>query len=134
MKAFGLVIPLNHMEQAIEAHTRGDWEAANSQIRAALEGLFNDIARKIDPSRAGALQPGINCRQMLADPAIGFLAVERKEWTVDGENFLEGMFKMLHTDGAHPGLSNEDHSTFRLHLFLVTARTFLRRFEQGRPA
>ena len=34
--------------------------------------------------------------------------------------------KMLHTHGSHPGLSDEDHSTFRLHLVLVSARTFLR--------
>ena len=34
---------------------------------------------------------------------------------------------MLHTDGSHPGLSDEEHSTFRLHIVLVTAPTFLRR-------
>ena len=34
---------------------------------------------------------------------------------------------MLHTERSHPGLSDEDHCTFRLHVVLVTARTFLRR-------
>jgi hypothetical protein len=39
---------------------------------------------------------------------------------------------MLHTDGSHPGLSDEDHSTFRLHIVLVTARTFLRRLRYSK--
>jgi hypothetical protein len=38
---------------------------------------------------------------------------------------------MLHTHGSHSGLSDEDHSTFRLHLVRVTARTFLRRLTYG---
>ena len=38
-----------------------------------------------------------------------------------------GLFKMLHTDGSHPGLSDEDHSTFRLHLALVTGQALLHR-------
>jgi len=36
---------------------------------------------------------------------------------------------MLHTEGSHPGLSDDDRSTFRLHLILITARTFLRRLK-----
>jgi hypothetical protein len=38
----------------------------------------------------------------------------------------------LHTEGSHPGLSDEDHSTFRLRVVLVMARTFLRRLHLGR--
>lgn len=133
LKAYGFTVPLRHMDLAIEAHARGEWEAANAQLRAWLEGLFNDIARHIDAEGASALQNGINLRQLLASEAIGFLAMDRKEWTLDGKNYIEGLFKMLHTDGAHPGLSDEDHCTFRLHIVLVTARTFLRRLHQGRP-
>ena len=33
---------------------------------------------------------------------------------------------MLHTDGSHPGLSDQDHSTFRLHLALIAGRALLR--------
>lgn len=47
--------------------------------------------------------------------------------TTDGKSFVSGLFKMLHSDGSHPGLSDEDYSTFRLHLVLVTSRTFLHR-------
>lgn len=131
LKHFGFTVPLRHLDLAIDTHTRGDWEAANAQLRTFLEGLFNDIARRIDPAKANALQNGVNLRQMLADTSIGFLAVDRKEWSSDGKNYIEGLFKMLHTDGSHPGLSGEDHCTFRLHIVLVTARTFLQRLQQG---
>lgn len=47
--------------------------------------------------------------------------------TADGKNFLNGLFKMLHTDGSHPGVSDEDHSTFRLRLALITGCALLRR-------
>ena len=68
---------------------------------------------------------------MLADASVGFLAPDQGEWTADGKNYVNGLFKMLHTHGSHPGLSDEDHCTFRLHVVLVTARTFLRRLWQG---
>src|SRR5258708_34553714 len=67
MKLFGFSVPLRHMDLAIEAHTRGDWEAANAQLRTFLEGLFNDIARQIDPARANALQSGVKPLQALGD-------------------------------------------------------------------
>jgi hypothetical protein len=133
LKSFGFVTAAGHLDQAVQTHTRGEWAAANAQLRTFLEGLFNEIAHHIDPTKASAVQNGVNLRQMLADGSIGFLAVDRKEWSADGKNYIEGLFKMLHTDGSHPGLSNEDHCTFRLHLVLVTARTFLRRLQHGRP-
>lgn len=133
LKHFRFTEPMRHLDLAIETHTRGDWEAANAQLRTFLEGQFDEIARSIDPTNAGQRQGGVNLRQMLADP-IGFLAVDRKEWTADGKNYVEGLFKMLHTDGSHPGLSDGDHCTFRFHIVLVTARTFLRRLQQRRLA
>jgi hypothetical protein len=122
--------PLGHLDQALEAHTRGDWAAANSQLRTFLEGLFDEIARAIRPSEAGQSTSAENRRALLA--GAGFFAADRNEWTQDGKNYINGLFKMLHTEGSHPGLSDEDHSTFRLHVVLVTARTFLRRLRYGK--
>lgn len=129
LKSFQFVTPLGHLDQAVEAHTRGDWAACNSQLRTFLESLFDDIARNIRPQEAAQRPTSENRRALLAD--IGFLAVDRNEWTADGKNYINGLFKMLHTEGSHPGLSDEDHSTFRLHIVLVTARTFLRRLHYG---
>jgi hypothetical protein len=131
LRHFRFDTALGHLEQGIEAHTRGEWAAANGQLRTFLEALFEGIAGFVDPVRSAALLSAENRRAMLAGPAVGFLAPDRKEWTADGKNYLNGLFKMLHTDGSHPGLSDEDHCTFRLHVVLVTARTFLRRLKQG---
>lgn len=131
LRHFQFSVPFSHLEQAIEAHTRGDWAAANAQLRTFLEALFDDIARYIDKDRATSLTTSENRRAMLVDPGIGFLAPDRGEWPADGKNYINGLFKMLHTHGSHPGLSDEDHCTFRLHVVLVTARTFLRRLWQG---
>ncbi len=130
LKGFRFTTPLGHLDQAIEAHARGDWAAANSQLRTFMESLFDDIARDVRPAEAAQRPTSENRRALLAE--IGFLATDRNEWTQDGKNYINGVFKMLHTDGSHPGLSDEDHSTFRLHLVLITARTFLRRLQLGR--
>jgi hypothetical protein len=129
LKQFGFTVPLGHLDQAIDAHTRGDWAAANSQIRTFLEGLLSDIASHINPQKAAELPSSENRRAWLAER--GFLSTNRNEWTNDGKNYLNGLFKMLHTDGSHPGLSDEDHSTFRLHLALITGRALLRRLSNG---
>lgn len=128
LRHFEFDVPLGHLDQAIDAHTRGDWAAANSQIRTFLEGLLSDIASHIDPQKSAELTSSENRRAWLADR--GFLSSKRSEWTNDGKNYLNGLFKMLHSDGSHPGLSDEDHSTFRLHLALITGRTLLRRLRQ----
>lgn len=125
LNQFGFLIPLGHLDQGIEAHTRGDWAAANSQARTFLEGLLDAIAGYLQPKRAGKLISADNRRSLLAE--IEFLSVNRNEWTADGKNYINGLFKMLHTDGSHPGLSTEDHCTFRLHVVLITARMLLRR-------
>ncbi len=130
LKSFGFSTPLGHLDQSIEAHTRGDWAACNSQLRTFLESLFDDIARSVRPQEGAQKPTSENRRALLGE--IGFLATDRNEWTPDGKNYINGLFKMLHTEGSHPGLSDEDHSTFRLHIVLVTARTFLRRLHLGR--
>jgi len=129
LKSFTFTTPLGHLDQAVEAHTRGDWAACNGQLRTFLESLFDDIARNVRPEDAAKRPNAENRRALLAE--IGFLSTSRNEWTGDGKNYVNGLFKMLHTEGSHPGLSDEDHSTFRLHVVLVTARTFLRRLANG---
>lgn len=129
LRRSGFEVPAGHLDQAVEAHTRGDWAAANAQLRTFLESLFEAIAFGVDGAAAASAGSSENRRAMLA--AKGFLAVDRNEWSENGKNFINGLFKMLHTDGSHPGLSDEDHSTFRLHLVLVSARTFLRRYAYG---
>lgn len=49
------------------------------------------------------------------------------------QDYGNGLFEMLHSQGAHPGLSDQDHSTFRLHVVLVTAGMYLRWLTKPRP-
>ena len=119
-------MPLGHLDQAIYAHARGDWAAANRQIRSFLAGLFSDVAHHIKPQLKGQSPSAENCCALLA--GRGSVSKDRNQWTADGQNFLNGLFKMLHTDGFHPGLTDEDHSTFRLQLAPITGRAL-----QSRP-
>lgn len=131
LKQFGFATPLGHLDQAIDAHTRGDWAACNAQLRAFMEGLFDDIARYIDSPQAAQLPTAENRRAMLG--TVGFLDASSNEWSGDGKSYVNGLFKMLRTQGAHPGLSDQDHSTFRLHVVLVTAGMYLRRLTKPWP-
>lgn len=132
LRHFGFNVPAGHLEQAIEAHTRGDWAACNSQLRTFMESLLDTIAHWIRKAPVPLGELAENRRAYLAEKAL-FLSIDRKEWSPDGKAYIPGLFKMLHTEGSHPGLSNEDHATFRLHLVLVTARTFLRRLRYDSP-
>jgi hypothetical protein len=125
---FGFNTPLGHLEQAIDAHARGDWAACNGQLRTFLESLLDEVAQKLRPEDASKLVTSENRRTLLGN--IGFLAVDRNEWASDGKGFIGGLIKMLHTHGSHAGLSDEDHSTFRLHIVLVTAGMLLRRLHR----
>jgi len=118
-----------HLEQAMENHARGNWAAANSQIRTFFDALLDAIAERLDATAAN-LPSGQARRSKLA--SLGFLSIPLNEWDNNGLGFINGLVKRLHPQGAHPGLSDDDDCTFRLHVVLVTAALLLRRFDQGK--
>ena len=101
-----------HLDQAIKNHSQGNWAAANAQLRTFMEELFNETARRIDPTRATDRSPGHNMRQLLADTDPPFLQESLGEWSQNGKDFINGVFKRLHSEGSHPGLSDDDDSHF----------------------
>lgn len=123
--------PLGHLKQAIRAHSRGDWASANGQIRTCLEGMFDDIAIALDSEKAAQTSSANARRQLLANMNPPFLSRELNEWS-DGQKstLVPGLMNRLHPEGSHPGLSDEEDATFRLHIVLITARLFLRRYKQ----
>ena len=127
---YDLRTPKGHLEQALENHARGRWSSANGELRKFLEGLLDEIAVRIDQAAAG-IKPGHDRRTHLSLGSPAFLSTDLGEWSADGKNFLNGLMKRLHPAGGHPGLSDEDDSTFRLHVVLLTARLFLVRFDRG---
>ena len=125
----GLAMSKGHLDQAIRGHSDGNWAAANAQFRTFLESLFDEIALSVDPANAPKTMTGETRRQLLANLPSPFLSRHLNEWSDDGKNFVNGTFKRLHPQGSHPGLSDQEDSTFRLHLVLLTARLFLRRLD-----
>jgi hypothetical protein len=122
--------PQGHLKQAINCHADGNWAAANGQLRTFCESLLDEIAVLVVPPDAGGKAPGEARRQLLANLPVPFLSRELGEWSDDGKNFVNGLFKRLHPQGNHPGLSDEDDCTFRLYLVLVVGRLFLRRMDE----
>jgi hypothetical protein len=114
------------LEQAIDAHARGKWAGANGQFRPFLEGLLDEIAARLEPPVGEPLR-GHASRSKLA--SIGFLRRDLNEWDDDGRGFINGLMNRLHPEGPHPGLSDDEDSTFRLHVVLLTARLLLTRFD-----
>jgi hypothetical protein len=126
LEKHALTMTKGHLDQALDAHARGDWAAANSQIRTFFESLSDELAVRIDPS-ATALSSGHHRRERLA--SLGFFSADLNEWDGRGLGFVNGLMRRLHSQGSHPGLSDTDDSTFRLHIVLVTARLLLARFD-----
>lgn len=123
----GLATAKGHLEQALDAHARGKWASANGQLRTFFDALLDELAVRVDPA-AGALGSGQPRRAKLA--ANGFLSVPLNEWDNDGKGYINGLVRRLHPAGAHPGLSDDDDSTFRLHIVLITAALIVRRFDR----
>jgi hypothetical protein len=113
----GFAVPKGQLEQAIDAHPRGNWAGANGQFRPFLEGLLDGITARLVPSESKPLR-GL--------AAIGFLRRDLHE-----RDFMDGLIKRLHPEGPHPGLSGNEDSTFRFHMVLLTARLLLTRFDTG---
>ena len=126
LEVHGFLTAKGHLDQAFDAHTRGNWAGANSQLRTFIEAFFDEIAEKLDPS--AHIHPRHARLAKLAN--LGFFNSSLNEWDDNGKGFINGLIKRLHPEGPHPGLSSEDDSTFRMHLVLLTAMLFLRRYDQ----
>ena len=130
LNELGLPVAKGHLDQAIKNHAEGRWAAANSQLRTCLENLFNELSVRLDPSKGS--DPSLNSesrKSRLAAIAEPFLLESLGEWSNDGKNFVNGVFKRLHPAGSHPGLSDEEDCTFRLHMILIIGRHYLRRYK-----
>lgn len=120
-----------HLSSAKENITQADWEAANSQCRTFLEAITDGIAEKLYPVEAAQKSSGLQKRQLLS--AKGFLSKDKHEFSDGGKQaYLPGLAKLLHPDGAHPGVSNQDDAMFRLQSVVVTARWLLKRFDSAK--
>lgn len=124
LEKFGFGIAKGHYEQAIAAHARGEWAAANAQLRSFVEEFFNKTQTIVCPG-----QHSSSNERKIALAKAGFFISEYNEFLFNGTGFVEGFWKRLHPEGSHPGLSEQSDSTFRLHLVILVIHHFLVRLE-----
>ena len=123
---YGFSTSKTHLDQGINAHARGDWAAANGQLRTFMESLFDSIAEQL---ANGATLPETGDPRRQWHAKNSFFRVDLNEWTGKGGGFIEGFDRRLHPHGSHPGPSDEEDSTFRLHLVLLVAHNLLKRIQ-----
>ena len=125
----GFHIAKGHLAQAVSAFSRGEWSSANGELRNFYESYLDEISiglgyigcsnSKARRDYLGGLQPP-------------FLLADYNEWNSNNQKpqYVQGLMSRMHPHGGHPGLSEEEDATFRLQISLVTARLFLRRYDQ----
>lgn len=125
----GLLTSLGHLAQAQSSFQRGEWAAANGQLRTFFESYLTDIATKLGYLGQDNMRER---RKFLGELNPPFLLESYKEWHPNDQKpqFLQGLWSRMHPEGSHPGLSEEEDATFRLQITLVTARLFLRRYDR----
>ena len=80
-------VPRGHLDQAIAAHARGDWAAANAQLRTFTESLFDHIAETLTPQGNRVLPAGHQRRQFRNHNRLDL----GEEW-LEHLNQLTGLF------------------------------------------
>lgn len=119
-----------HLKQALSAFQRGEWSSANGELRNFFESYLNEIAASLGYTGNGDSKAK---RDFLgADLQPPFLLADYNEWNTNNQKpqYVQGLMSRMHPHGGHPGLSEEEDATFRLQITLITARLFLRRFNQ----
>ncbi len=125
----GFTVTKGHLKQAMSAFQRGEWASANGALRNFYESYLNEIALSLGYTAGGDSKAK---RDFLGSLQPPFLLADYNEWNANSQKpqFVQGLMNRMHPHGGHPGLSEEEDATFRLQISLVTARLFLRRFDQ----
>jgi len=116
---------IGHYENAVSSHARGEWAAANAQLRTFVEEFFNKTQQLICPGDHLSSN-----EQRIALAKSGFFISEYNEFLYNGKGFIEGFWKRLHPQGSHPGLSDQSDSTFRLHLVILVIHNLITRLDE----
>lgn len=134
LKKYSFKTAMGHLEQAIENHSNGNWAGANGQFRTFTESLLISITNHLIPSRTcngfGDALVWLSNPNMLNPVLLSEQLNEVPSPSCD-KPFINGLWKRLHPTGPHPGLSDEEDSTFRYHTLIVFARYLLKRIEAG---
>ncbi len=125
----GFTVAKGHLGQAMSAFQRGEWSSANGELRNFYESYLNEMANGLGYTGGGDSKAK---RDFLGHLQPPFLLADYNEWNanIQKPQYVQGLMSRMHPHGGHPGLSEEEDATFRLQITLVTARLFLRRYNQ----
>lgn len=128
LERHGFTTSKGHLRQALSAFNRGEWSSANGELRNFYESYLNEIADELGYS---GTQNSKAKRDFLGSGVTPpFLLAEYNEWDSQKTQYVQALMNRMHPHGGHPGLSEEEDATFRLQISLITARLFVRRFDQ----
>lgn len=80
---------IGHLDQAIAANARGDWAAANGQIRTFVEEFFDRIAEGLSGGETNALATSHARRQWLATCDPPFFDSALNEWELESVDIVK---------------------------------------------
>lgn len=128
LEDLNFVVAKGHLTQALSAYHRAEWSSANGELRNFFESYLNEIAVKLGCSDSVTSKEKRDYLGERVEPP--FLIPDYNEWHSNNQKpqFVQGLMSRMHPHGGHPGLSEEEDATFRLQTALITARLFLRRF------
>lgn len=116
LRAHGLEVAANHLGQAYRAFVAGDLEASNSQLRPAFEATVVTIAQ----TRAAWSGNG---------GGLAIQALQAASLFEKGEyELVMGLWRLSHTNGSHPGVTNDAEALFRVTSVTALLRYLVARF------
>jgi hypothetical protein len=118
LESFGFKVAIGHLNQAVDNIAHGNWAAANGQTRTFLEATFDEMAAR-KWTGTGTPPTAGQARQYLEN--VGLIDPQ-----LDGP-LLKDLFQILHTEGSHPGLSDQEDSENRLLMAVAIAGRYLAR-------
>jgi hypothetical protein len=131
LNKFKFSISQGHLKQATNNHSLGNWAGANSQFRTFVESILTEICKYILPKNScNNMGTAIKLLSLTANPPFLRTDLNEVESNQCDKPFIEGLWKRLHPEGSHPGLSDEEDSTFRYHVSIVFAHYLLSRLEK----
>ena len=118
----------SHLQQGTDNHSASNWAAANSQFRTFIESLLMEICSKLTGSSCNSAANAITSLSNLTPPFLSE-ALNEIKGTSNGIDvgFVNGLWKRLHPQGSHPGISDEEDCTFRYHIAIVFAHYLMKR-------
>lgn len=113
MQARDFAVAAQHYRQAVDTFTDGNFEAANGQLRAALEDLIPRVCNALIQGNSD--NPGAALQQMLNADRL-----DRPEY-----HSFKSFWESIQDNGPHAGLTSAAEALYRLHSGTAIARYLL---------